>query len=200
MSNIDHEQLAISRLATQFKESTNLIAYITALLKEANTLEAVFCSIIEDRTISNATGATLDIIGEIVGQPRELVDATLFSYFGFAPNLVAESFGTVTDPGVGGRFRELNEPSSGVRVLTDTEYRLFILNKITTNYTIPTPENVISILKMVLNNPMVTITETGNASYTVEFDRVLTLNEKALLLQTDLIPKPAGVKVTYIFL
>ena len=43
MSSIDHNSLAISRLATQFKESTNLINYIRALLVEANNLEEVFC-------------------------------------------------------------------------------------------------------------------------------------------------------------
>ena len=70
MITIDHKELAVSRLAHQFKNSTNLINYIKTLLIEANTLEDVFQSLIHDRTIETATDATLDIIGAIVGQAR----------------------------------------------------------------------------------------------------------------------------------
>lgn len=39
---INHRDLAESRLATQFKESPNLIAYIRALIRENDELESVF--------------------------------------------------------------------------------------------------------------------------------------------------------------
>lgn len=70
---IDHEELAISRLATQFRESTNLINYIKALLTEADTLEQVLMDVIDKRWIDTAEGIQLDILGTIVAQSR-LVD------------------------------------------------------------------------------------------------------------------------------
>ncbi len=67
---IDHESLAVSRLATQFRESTNLINYIKALLTEADTLEQVIRDIIDKRWIDTAEGVQLDILGTIVQQSR----------------------------------------------------------------------------------------------------------------------------------
>ena len=44
----------------------------------------------------------------------------------------------------------------------------------------------------------VIITE-GDRAYRVDIGRVLTPNEQALLLQTDLLPKPIGIRVEYGF-
>ena len=123
---IDHEELAISRLVSQFREATTLIAYIQALLSEANTLEEVGHSLITGRSLDGAVGVQLDILGEIVGQPRVLIDATTTPYFGFqgAPN--AQSFGDINDPTVGGRFRSVDEQATGYRTLSDEEYRFYL--------------------------------------------------------------------------
>lgn len=67
---INHETLAISRLATQFRESTNFINYIKALLTEADTLEQVIRDVIDKRWIDTAEGVQLDILGTIVQQSR----------------------------------------------------------------------------------------------------------------------------------
>lgn len=72
VKKIDHKQLAISRLASQFKESPQLISYIKCLLIEANTLESVFSDLITKRWIDTATGQNLDVLGTIVGQKRNI--------------------------------------------------------------------------------------------------------------------------------
>lgn len=195
---IDHEALAESRLATEFRESANLIAYIKALLSEADTLEQVFQDIIDSRWIDTAEGVNLDIIGAIVGQTRSFIDAEIFEYFGFSPLVTAQSFGSVADAGVGGRFVSVDESPTGVRQLTDEEYRLFIRAKIIRNSTTSAPEEVIAQIVGLFSPDQVVLTEGSYASYSVSIGKRLTLNEKVVLNDTDIIPKTAGVQVSYV--
>ena len=195
-SIIDHKELAESRLATQFKESTNLISYIKALLLESDSLEGVFRSLLTDRWIDTAEGINLDIIGSIVGQPRILVDALIISYFGFAPNSGASSFGSVSNVSLGGRFRSKEESTTGNRELTDEEYRVYIRARIIKNSINPNLPETLSFFKFLFEVEQIIITD-GAMHYTVQFGRMLTVNEKAFLLNTDLVPKVAGVGVGY---
>lgn len=194
---INHKELAISRLATQFRESTNLINYIRALLIEADTLEQVFCDLLEKRWLDTAEGVQLDILGAIVGQSREFVDAEVFDYFGFADNPQAQSFGSVDDISLGGRFRFIDEPITGIRQLSDDEYRAFIRARITRNGTQSTPEQIIAQLQFLFNTPQI-LFQDGDTFYEVSIGRKLRLNEKSIIRDTDIIPKTAGVQVGYV--
>lgn len=194
---INHKELAISRLATQFRESTNLISYIRALLIEADTLEQVFCDLLEKRWIDTAEGVQLDILGSIVGQSREFIDAEIFDYFGFFDNPQAQSFGSVVDASVGSRFKFIEEVTTGIRQLTDDEYRLFIKARIARNATSSTPEDIIAQIRYIFNSPLVLFID-GDTFYEVSIGRKLTLNEKSILTDTDIIPKTAGVGVGYV--
>jgi len=197
MSSIDHKSLAISRLATQFKESTNLINYIRALLLEANNLEEVFCDLLEKRWIDTAEGVNLDILGSIVGQSREFIDAEIFDYFGFADNPQAQSFGSVVDASLGGRFKFVDEITTGIRQLTDDEYRLFIKARISRNRTSSTPEDIISQIRYIFDSPLVLFID-GDTKYEISIGRKLGLNEKSILLDTNIVPKTAGVQASYV--
>lgn len=193
---ISHKDLAESRLATQFKESTNLINYIRSLLIEADPLELLLHDILNSRSIDTAVGAQLDILGQIVGQPRIIVDAALLSYFGFDPNPEAQSFGDTNDPGIGGRFRSLEEPTGGNRALIDSEYRVFIKTRITKNHSASSIQDVIDIFKMVFNTDKIILVD-GASHYEVQIGRILTINEKVFINTTDLLPKIIGVSVAY---
>ena len=197
MSSIEHKELAISRIATQFKESTNLITYIKTLLLESDNLEQVFCDLLEKRWIDTADGVQLDILGSIVGQSREFIDAEVFDYFGFSINPISQSFGTLNDLGTGGRFRFINESVSGLRKLTDDEYRLFIKARIMANSTSSTPEDIISQIRFIFDSPLVLLVD-GDTKYEINIGRRLTLNEKSILSNTHLIPKTAGVIGSYV--
>jgi hypothetical protein len=197
LEKINHKERAIGRLATQFRESTNLISYIRALLIEADTLEQVFENLLEKRWIDTATGLNLDIIGAIVGQSREFIDAEIFSYFGLADNPQAQSFGSIRNRALGGRFRSLGESIVGVRELSDEEYRLFIRARIFKNSTSSTPEEVIYQIKSILSDVPLVILEDGNTYVNISIGRILSLNEKAILTQTDLVPKTAGVRFNF---
>ena len=197
-TTIDHKSLAESRLATQYRDSLKLIAYIKALLHEADTLESVFRDLLENRWIETATGVNLDILGSIVGQTREFIDAEIFDYFGFADNPIAQSFGTLADVGIGGRFRAVDEATQGIRLLTDDEYRLFIKARIIRNTTSSTPEEIITQFRFLFDSPIVIIREGLKASYEISIGRRLSLNEKSIISQTNIVPKTAGVSASYI--
>lgn len=193
---IDHLELAESRLATQYRESTNLINYIRSLLLEANTLEQVFRDLIELRWINTATGVNLDILGAIVGQPRTFIGAELFGYFGFAVNVESGPFGSVSDAELGDRFRSVYESATGVRNLSDDEYRIWIKARIAKNKTRSTPEDIISQLKLILGVDQVLFID-GDTEYWISIGKILNGDEKSIILNTDIIPKTAGVKVNY---
>lgn len=71
-ATLDHTALVDDRIVTQFKQSPKLIAYIKSLLSEANTLEAVFQQLLNDRWVDTAVGVNLDILGAIVGVSRTI--------------------------------------------------------------------------------------------------------------------------------
>lgn len=194
---INHKDLGESRLATQFKNSTKLIAYLRVLLNEADTIEQVLHDILNKRWIDTAEGEQLDILGSIVGQSREFIDAEIFSYFGFGGNAQSQSFGTLLDISKGGRWRSLGEAITGKRFLSDNEYRVFIRAKIIRNKTRSTPEDIIAQLLFVWPAPQILFND-GDTFYEVSVGRKLTLNEKAIILYTDIIPKTVGVSVSYV--
>lgn len=196
MAIINHKELAESRLATQFRESLNLINYIRTLLIEADTLEQVLHGILDKRWIDTAEGANLDIIGSIVGQPRIVIGAELFGYFGFAVNLESGSFGSVSDVSLGERFRELGEAINGNRRLSDEEYRIWIKARIARNISGSTPEDIISQLRILFDTSQILLLD-GDTEYSVSIGKLLTGDEKAILLNFDIIPKTAGVRANY---
>jgi len=193
---INHKELALSRLVTQFRES-NLRDYLCAMLSEADTLEGVFQDILNGRSIDTAVGKQLDILGQLVGQPRELLDASEVVYFGFQGNPQANSFGTLSDPTVGGRFRSLGENTTGLRSLTDEEYRLFIRARTFKNITTATINETIDQIQTIFDVQDVTIVEGAEAEYTVTIGKVLSTNEKLIITNGNIIPKPAGVTANY---
>lgn len=67
---IDHVAKALSRLPEQLKNSTVLISLIRALLSPAQEIEEVFYALLALKSIDDATGAQLDLIGKLVGQAR----------------------------------------------------------------------------------------------------------------------------------
>lgn len=70
MTIIEHVVLAISRLMEQRKTAENLQALITSSCNQAQEVEQVLQQLLEQRGLDYATGESLNIIGEIVGQTR----------------------------------------------------------------------------------------------------------------------------------
>jgi len=196
----DYLAEARENVTQQFKNKDVFDRYLQLLLYHYNSVQGTLKDLAQNRSIDQAKGAQLDIIGRIVGQPRETILASVIEYFGFSPNLLAHSFGTVKDPVVGGRFRSINESLTTARTFTDEEYRFFIKAKIIKNVGKGTIEDMIRSVKFILDNINVVFVEEdpdtiGPAAFNLGVDRALTITEGLILTESNIIPKPAGVKL-----
>jgi hypothetical protein len=61
---------SVALFIDQFREKPRLEAWSRSFLKECQLLEDVFWDILQKRDIDQASGAQLDVLGKIVGQPR----------------------------------------------------------------------------------------------------------------------------------
>lgn len=155
----DYLTEARGRYTEQFKNRVVFDKYIQLLLSENIELQKVFLDLLNKRTLDTATGAQLDVIGRIVGQPRDLVAATTIYYFGFQGAQGAQSFGTLTNPSVGGKWWSLLKPLRGARTLNDEEYLTLIKIKILKNITRASTDQLIQAARILYNVDIVEYTE-----------------------------------------
>ena len=203
----DYLEIARSRTTEQFKlESAPIFdRYLQLLISAQTDLQDVFKDLLQMRDLDTAEGAQLDVIGRIVGQDRVLINADLYTFFGFVGALKAGSFGDLGNNLVGSRFLDFGSPVGGNISLDDETYRLFIRAKIYKNTTRSTPEEFIEVINLIFGTTGTFLSENGNANATVFFSRPLSDIEKGLLSyinSTDgypsrLIPKTVGVGVGY---
>lgn len=202
---LDHLQIARDRVTQQFKDKEIIDKLLQLLIDEQEELEDLFKALLQQRSIDEAVGAQLDIIGEIVGQPRELISVDLFDFFGFQGALKAGSMGDVNNPAVGAIWYNFGDPLGGNVKLDDDTYRLFIKAKILKNTTASTPEEFLNFINFLFGTPVSALISEGNAEFTVLFGRALTDFEKVLLNYSStsqgypsrLIPKTLGVDVNF---
>jgi hypothetical protein len=193
--------IARSRVTEQFKNKTVYDKYLELLLSGKIELQKTIQDSMQLRSLDTATGAQLDVIGEIVGRPRGLVTSDVFYYFGFSGSAQGESFSSTTDPTVGGQWYSIDAPRGISREPSDDEYRLIIKAKIIKNRTLSRPEDVISAYKFLFGTSQVTIEETAPAQVRIGIGKILDNAERGLLFDLggagQLLPKPVGVSYTY---
>lgn len=207
----DYLAVARSRVTQQFildADGTGPVVfdkYLQILLGGKIELQEVFKQLMQERSIDTAVGAQLDIIGEIVGQPRELIDTALLTYFAYLGYPDAQSYGDLGVPGVGGFYRGLNDPLAGNTTLNDEQYRLFIKAKIIKNSTNVTPSQFVEFMQFVFGIEASIVVAEGNAEFTVMLGRELSSFEKVLLnyvsyssgYPSRFVPKPIGVRINF---
>jgi hypothetical protein len=93
----DHVAQALGLLKSQYGDSTNMQAVVTALVEQVQDIEDDLYTMITSAVIAAAVGVQLDRIGEWVGQPRwDRNDADYRDLLG-ARVLVNSSDGTIED-------------------------------------------------------------------------------------------------------
>lgn len=191
-------------ITTQFQDKDIFKRYLKLLKLGAQEALAVARDLMQKRDIDSATGAQLDIIGDIVGQPRTLINTDLYPFFGFQGDLVANSFGTYYNNQIGGYWYSFGGKIGGDVSLNDEQYRLIIKAKIIKNNARGTNEDYIRFGNFVFNTDIKFENDFGGKS-TVLVGRRMTLFEKAIMAfvfeGTDYNftyhPKPLGVGVGY---
>lgn len=203
-NEVEYLEQAQERYTEQFKDKDVFDRYVRLLSSTKARIQSTLKDLIQNRTLESAVGAQLDVIGEIVGQPRELIEADLLDYFGMRDAVGAGSMGDILDTTIGELFWELGRQSGGNLSLDDDTYRLFVRAKIIKNITTSTPEEYIYLINFLFGTSVVFLTE-GIAEFTVFFGRPLTKLERILLsytsetqgYETRLLPKTVGVKINY---
>lgn len=67
---IDHEEVGLSRLIDKFKDKPKVLGLFKSYLRRLNNVEDVFFDLLEKRSIYNAEGAQLDILGSLFNVDR----------------------------------------------------------------------------------------------------------------------------------
>lgn len=203
----DYLAIARTRTTEQFtlESATVFDKYLQLLISGFQEVQEIFDDLMKLRSVDTATGAQLDIIGNIVGQDRELIAADLYDFFGMQGALNAYPMGDIDAPSIGGYFFSYGTDMGGNVALDDDLYRLFIKSKIYKNSTSSTPEEFIQAVKMILGVDQVALVEIGNANAYVYIGKQLSNFEKILLsyisnssgYPSRLIPKTIGVSLRF---
>lgn len=196
---------ARSRVTEQLKEKPVFDRYLQLMVDGSLEVQQVLKDLMQKRSIDTAEGVQLDILGEIVGQPRTLINADLFSFFGFMGHWQSDSYGSLDLEGVGSVWWDGEASSAGNITLNDDLYRLLIRAKIAKNSTRATPEDIMELANFVFDTGGSTIIDEGEAKYRLMIGRSLTRQEVGLLRYINytasygskLLPKPIGVGVEY---
>lgn len=197
----DYVAEARSLITQQFKGLPVMDKYLRLLLSGVLDAQEVLRQLKQQRSIDTAVGAQLDVIGDIVGQPRGLVFSQLFNYLGFQGANLAGSFGSLTDPTAGSPWYSLGGPLGISRAPSDEEYRLILKAKIIKNRTLARPEDVIAAYQFLFSTGKVTITQVGPANVRIGIGKILSNVERGLLFElggvSSLLPKTIGVTYSY---
>jgi len=192
---IDHLVLARSRVATQYSQSQNFLAYLDALMSYAVELEAALQDVAIQADIDQAEGVNLDVIGDIVGVQRIVFAAMPMLFFGFAGQPGAAPFGEEGNLSVGARFRDEEELAFDTSVLSDLEYRSLIRAKIAKNHSLGTAPNILTGLAFIFDSVPIYVYDPGGMVISLAIGRFLTYQEQVLLKQFDIAPRPAAVRI-----
>lgn len=189
-------------ITTQFQDKDIFNRYLRLLKTGLQEALLVCKDLMQKRDIDSATGAQLDIIGDIVGQPRVLIDTDLYPFFGFQGDLVANSFGTYYNNQIGGYWYSYGGKIGGDVTLNDEQYRLIIKARIIKNNAKGLNEDYIRFGNFVFDTK-ISFEDDHSGKCTVMVGRRMTLFEKAIMAYvfdgTDYNftyhPKPLGVGV-----
>lgn len=91
----DHEDEAGDLLLEQFKDKSNIVAFLNAFITQIQSIEDAMWQLFTERTLDTAIGTQLDNIGIIIGHEREGLEDEAYRNRLRVQLLVNKSSGTV---------------------------------------------------------------------------------------------------------
>lgn len=166
----EYLDVARNRYTEFFKEDIVFDKYNQLIVTQCDVVQQCLKDMMQRRWLKTASGDQLDNIGEIVGQPRDLFDSVIIYYFGYVGASGAMSYGTVSNPLIGGRYKSVNDPFFGSRYLNNDEYRTLINIKILKNSTKGLINEFVEMARLLFNVTDVTYTE-SDGTITINIGR-----------------------------
>ena len=184
-------------LIGQYVDSVNLQKYISIFMEEFDELHANGIKALTQRTLENATGYSLEVIGDIVGQPRGTKLEIDGLFFGFENSIGSGTFGSDGNPSTGEVFRSEGDNLYKTVIWSDEEYRKFIKARIIKNTKALTVNTYIEIILTVIDGISdVIISNVSPKVFNIHIPEAVGDNDKLLLLTDELIPVPVGCSYT----
>jgi hypothetical protein len=141
----------------------------------------------------------LDFIGNIVGQDRFLVDFNVEPYFGFLNSYNSETFGTITNPNVGGIWKSRSGfDTSSARRLNDDEYRRVIKARTIFNASSCNTNDLVEIINLITDNDTAKVQTMYHGLIRIsatDTTGLLAYFVDHVNLEDNILPIPAGVRV-----
>lgn len=150
-----------------------------------------------------ARGVQLDVLGRIVGVPRVVPAVLTRITFGFDENPNSRGFSDRFDPlREGAPFARRFEPQYTSQQLTDNQYRRLIRAKVALNVCSAyiASDDRISIQEVINQafDGRAYVVDNQNMSLTLYVSPSVSLDELRLIRQLDLLPKPQGVRYSFV--
>lgn len=206
-NEVDYASEAVSRYTDAFRDKPVFDKYVKLMLSGFISVQEATKELMQLRSLDVATGKNLDIIGDIVGQERILVNTGLYIYFGMNEDVTAGTLGTLADSSVGFPLYSIeNASQSEYRYIDDETYRLFIRSKIIKNISGVSPEEVIEFFNFLFQTETTTLQEVYPAKCNIQLGRTLSYQEQQFLAfsvqnsgyMDRLFPKPVGVEFVFV--
>lgn len=193
--------LAVAQAQTPYhlQDAPIFNKYLALMLSGAEDALLTLKDLMQNRSIDTATGAQLDIIGDIVGQSRILTDISTIKHFGFDGTTSTGTFSTTQNTAIGGYWYSISKSQGGSITLEDTQYRLFIKAKIARNTTHVYIDDVATMIAGIFGLKVYIISNDAGTC-TLRTSRKLSLFERACLTRVEpnganFIPRPLGCKL-----
>lgn len=152
--------------------------------------------------IDSASGKWLDLLGVIIGQPREVVDGAAINFFAF------ENIDPLTSGLSVGKFWNGVPVVPGNVLVDDITYRKLIKARAFKNAAGASIEDIITAVFLLTGRDDCNVLDGGLEdsslvtpdlmTFSLEFDSALDVDDKFLILALDLLPRPAGVRLATI--
>lgn len=187
-------------LISQYSNSQNLKRYINCFISVFNDIFLACKQVATERYLDYAVGAQLDVIGTIVGQPRQLSESKPLGYFGYYDNPQAAdpSIGSDKDATIGGTLKGDLDKDSSDFILVDEDYVNVIYARILKNSSNCCVEDVLAYVDLVLGRNVdleIIESEDANAAHLRVHEKMGIL-DKAMLASLIKQMKVGGVRYT----
>ena len=183
-----------------FRESENIDRVLQAIFDVCDYQQEDFIWLSQNLlNLDEAEGFHLDLIGGLVGQPRFLSDFNTEPYFGYEGSYQSRTFGSATDPSVGGYWNSRSYfNTSTARQLTDSEYRRLIKARAIYNQSNCTANDLLEVVNLITDSENNTIQILRHGLLQITTDDatgILSYFVDRLYLEDNILPVAAGVRV-----
>lgn len=193
MSTFTNEYLFY--LIKQYYEKPKAKAEMQMLIESWETINDFIAEFGTNFDIDNATGDVLDLIGRIVGLPRQVNDVVPLTFFGFSNNPNAKGFWSVTNTNRdSATFYRVNQDVFTPYQLQDPEYRKFLKIKIAKNTCSPylVSDDRTSLQQVVFDafDGRAYVVDNKDQTLTLYVSPTVDSAELRLILNLDILPRP----------